>query len=98
MLGVRKPLDVVRLPADEDGEETPNPWKANQPLHRGILGRKLVDECIGRCDLYFDVVMKLAVCLQEMSISFWQDHLMEPGSSLLGVETFVVRKLHGMLG
>src|SRR5437588_12919281 len=97
MLSVREPVNIVCLPADQDREKAPDAWKANQPLHRRILGSELVDQSIGGCDLYFNVVLKLAVCVQEMGIRVWQRHLTEPGSSLFSVETFVLQRLNGML-
>ena len=98
MFGVREPMNVVRFPADQNRQKTPNAWQANQPLNRGILGGELVDQSIGRCNLDFDAVMEFAVCLEKMRIGTWQGDPIKPGPAFPGINSFVLWKFDGMLG
>ena len=98
MFGVRESMNVVRFPADQNRQETPNAWQANQPLHRRILGGELVDQSIGRCNLDFDAVMEFAVCLEKMRIGTCQGNAIQPCAALPGINSFVLWKFDGMLG
>jgi hypothetical protein len=59
------------------------PGRLINQFNEGSWGNKLVDQSVGRSDLYFEAVMEFAVCVDKMRIRIWKGHAIEPSSSCL---------------